>query len=195
MKYNLTFDRSVFSRKDLPVNGLPEICISGRSNVGKSSLINRLANKKNLAKVSQKPGKTRSLNYYNVDESFYLVDLPGYGYAKVSKSERSLFDDLVSPYLSSRNQLFGIIQLLDSRHGPVSGDHVMLDWISRYEGRVLYVFTKIDKISAKRKMELQRTFMREYGAENCVLSSSLTFIGIEEIWKWINNTLGMARNF
>ena len=194
MNYKITFDRSVFSLKDLPVNGLPEICISGRSNVGKSSLINRLACKKNLAKVSQKPGKTRSLNYYNVDEIFYLVDLPGYGYAKVSKSERSLFDNIVSPYLSKRNQLFGIIQLLDSRHGPVSGDHVMLDWISGYEGRVLYVFTKIDKISAKRKMELYRTFIQEHGAENCVLSSSLTSVGINEIWTWINNTLGIKRD-
>ncbi|MBN1293395.1 MAG: YihA family ribosome biogenesis GTP-binding protein [Candidatus Latescibacteria bacterium] len=195
MNYTITFDRPVYSQNDLPVNGLSEICISGRSNVGKSSLINRLANKKNLAKVSQKPGKTRSLNYYCVDKSFYLVDLPGYGYAKVSKSERSLFDNLVSPYLSARSQLVGIIQLLDSRHGPVSGDHVMLDWITQYEGKVLYVFTKLDKISAKRKMELKKTYIKELGAENCVLFSALTCAGIDEIWSWVTDTLGLKREY
>src|SRR3989339_533723 len=99
MSHDVTFYKSAFSPEDFPVEGFPEICISGRSNVGKSSLINRISGIKNLAKTSQTPGKTRSLNYYLVDKSFFLVDLPGYGYAKVPKTERLFFEKIVDPFL------------------------------------------------------------------------------------------------
>ena len=168
---------------------MPEICISGRSNVGKSSLLNRLANRKHLARTSRKPGKTRSINYYRIGDLCFLVDLPGYGYAKVPKTERKLFGELVNPYLSERRQLIGIIQLLDSRHGPVSGDHQMLDWIQGWEGNVLYVFTKADKLSALEKAQLMNRIEKEYGLENSVLFSTLTYKGAESIWLWIEHTV------
>jgi len=189
MKFELTFDRPVFTLKDLPITGEPEICISGRSNAGKSSLINRLANRKNLAKISRKPGKTRSLNFYSADSAYYLVDLPGYGYAKVPKTERLLFKELVNPYLQDRSQLMGIIQLIDSRHGPVSGDHMMLDWIKKWDVKALYVLAKADKLSSSRKVQLKETFIKEYGAENCVLFSARTGTGADTIRSWIKHTL------
>lgn len=191
MKIELTFDRPVFSLKDFPLTGLPEICISGRSNAGKSSLINRLANRKNLAKISRKPGKTRSLNFYSAGSAYYLVDLPGYGYAKVPKTERSLFEQLVNPYLQNRSQLMGIIQLIDSRHGPVSGDYIMLDWIKKWDIEALYVLAKADKLSSSRRAHLKLSFIKEFGVENCVLFSARTGTGAGAIRSWINHTLGL----
>ena len=188
---DITFHRPAFSLKDFPVSGLPEICISGRSNVGKSSMINCLANRRNLAKTSQKPGKTRSLNYYLVDNMFFLVDLPGYGYARVPKSERMLFEKLVSPYLNNRSEFIGLIQLIDSRHGPVSGDKQMIDWIWEWNGNVLYVFTKADKLSANRKAQLKKKYEEEFGMENIVMFSASTGTGIKAIWSWIYRTLGL----
>jgi len=188
---DITFHRPVFLPKDFPVYGLPEICISGRSNVGKSSLINRLANKHNLAKISQKPGKTRSLNYYLVDNIFFLVDLPGYGYARVPKSERMLFEKLANPYLSERSELIGLIQLIDSRHGPVSGDTMMIDWLRQWDGNVLYVFTKADKLSASKRARMKKIYEKEFGMENSVMFSASTGTGTEIVWSWIFRTLGL----
>lgn len=191
MKIELTFDRPVFTLKDFPLTELPEICISGRSNAGKSSLINRLANRKNLAKISRKPGKTRSLNFYSAGSAYYLVDLPGYGYAKVPKTERSLFEQLVNPYLQDRSQLMGIIQLIDSRHGPVSGDYIMLDWIKKWDVEALYVLAKADKLSSSRRAQVKISFIKEFGVENCVLFSARTGTGAGAIRSWINHTLGL----
>jgi GTP-binding protein len=193
MNNEIAFYRSVYALRDLPVTGLSEICISGRSNVGKSSLINRLANKKNLAKTSQKPGKTRSLNFYSVSDGFYLVDLPGYGYANAPKTERKLFGELVDPYLKDRKQVMGIIQLLDARHGPVAGDYDMLNWIKGWGGNALYVFTKADKATSQERAQLQKTFEKEFGAGNSALFSARTGKGTDVIWSWIEHTLGISR--
>jgi GTP-binding protein len=190
MIQDLTFYRPVHSLRELPDDGLPEICISGRSNVGKSSLLNRLANRKDLAKTSQKPGKTRALNFYRAGDRFYLVDLPGYGYAKVPKSEITLFRNLVNPYLSSRRELRGIVQLIDSRHGPVSGDLLMLEWIRSWKGSVLYVFTKVDKLSANERAILKKTYEKEFGVENIAMFSASTGMGNETVQSWIEKTVG-----
>ena len=187
----ITFHYPVHTLGDFPSFGLPEIGISGRSNVGKSSMINRLAGQRHLAKTSRKPGKTRSLNYYFVDKAFFLVDLPGYGYAKVPKSERRLFEELVDPYLNGRRELVGIIQLIDIRHGPVSGDLKMLEWLEHYDGNILYVFTKADKLSANRRSRLTKQYKEEYAMENIVIFSASTGTGTGEVWSWIYNTLGM----
>ena len=186
---DVTFHRSVFSIQDLPASGLPEICISGRSNVGKSSMLNRLTQKRNLARISRTPGKTRSLNYYLVDKKFFLVDLPGYGYAKVSKSQKILLSNLAGSYLNKRAELKGLIQLFDSRHGPISGDKVMLEWIREWGGNVLYVLTKADKLSVNNKVKLERTYKKEFGLENTVMFSAHTGPGTKDIWSWIYNTL------
>jgi len=187
----ITFHCPVYSPGDFPSPGLPEIGISGRSNVGKSSMINRLAAQHNLAKTSQNPGKTRSLNYYLVDNACFLVDLPGYGYARVPKTERLLFERLVGPYLNNRPELVGIIQLIDARHGPVSGDIAMIDWLRRWSGRVLYVFTKADKLSAHRRSQLTRRYKEEFGMENIAVFSARTGTGTESVWSWIYETLGL----
>lgn len=189
MIHDITFSRPVFSAKDLPAGALPEICFSGRSNVGKSSLINRLANQRDLAKVSQKPGKTRSLNFYSVQGRYYLVDLPGYGYAKVSRAEQNLFAKLVGPYLEKRRQLRGIVQLIDSRHGPVAGDALMIEWIRGWGGKALFVFTKTDKLSGNEKATVRKTYEKEFGMENIVMFSASTGTGLDAITSWIERAV------
>ncbi len=105
-------------------------------------MINRLAGRKDLARISQTPGKTQALNYYSIDNKCYIVDLPGYGYAKASHALRAQFERMVSEYLDNRAELKGLIQLIDARHGPVSGDRNMLEWLSSWDRQILYVFTK-----------------------------------------------------
>ncbi len=184
----MAFFRSVFTLRDLPDAGRPEICLSGRSNVGKSSLINRLANRKDLAKTSRNPGKTRSINFYLCQERYFLVDLPGYGYAQVSKTEKNLFAKLVNPYLEKRSELKGIIQLIDARHGPVGGDGLMLEWIRKWNVKALYVFTKADKLSAHDRAVMQKTCEKEYGMGNAVLFSAQSGMGLRTVEAWILET-------
>ncbi|MFC1607447.1 ribosome biogenesis GTP-binding protein YihA/YsxC [Candidatus Latescibacterota bacterium] len=193
MKHSFEFFRPFHSFKELPNEGWPEICISGRSNVGKSSLLNRISNRKKLALTSQKPGKTRGLNYFSVDEKWYMVDLPGYGYAKVSKSERKLFANIVEPYLEKRVPLKGIIQLIDARHGPISGDIQMIEWIRNCDIEVLYVFTKDDKLSLRDRSKLKKQINEEFGLENCILFSSHTGKGVKEVWSWIDKILSLSK--
>ena len=188
---NISFDRPVHVLRDLPNEGLPEICISGRSNVGKSSLINRIARRRGLAKISQTPGKTRALNYYRVDKCCFLVDLPGYGYAKVSKTQRREFAGLIQPYLKSREELRGIMQLIDARHGPVAQDNEMLEWMKSFRGNVLYVFTKSDKLSNSERANMKNAYAGEFGAENIAMFSASTGMGVDDVWNWISKTIGI----
>jgi len=151
--------------KQLPDPELPEIAIVGRSNVGKSSLINKLCNRRNLAKSSSTPGKTRTINYYLINQSWYLVDLPGYGFARVSKAERDQWGNMIETYLSSRQSLRGVIMLLDMRHEPGELDIMMKEWLQYHEIPILIVATKADKVSrgarAKHLAVIQRTLNLE----------------------------------
>jgi GTP-binding protein len=131
----------------LPEGDLPEIALVGRSNVGKSSLINKLVNRKKLAKSSSTPGKTRTINYYLINEEWYLVDLPGYGFAKVSKVEREKWGKMIENYLQNRSQVQGVIQLLDIRHAPNENDILMKNWLQHCDIPILMVATKADKVS------------------------------------------------
>lgn len=131
----------------LPEGELPEIALVGRSNVGKSSLINKLANRRNLAKSSSTPGKTRTINYYLINEKWYMVDLPGYGFAKVSKTEREKWSRMIETFLQKRTQLQGVIQLLDIRHAPNQNDILMKNWLQNSGIPMMIVATKADKIS------------------------------------------------
>lgn len=133
--------------KELPSDQLPEIAIVGRSNVGKSSLINRLANRKNLAKSSSTPGKTRTINYYCFNRSWYLVDLPGYGYAKVSQTEKARWGKMIENFLAKRQPLRGVILLVDIRHAPSQEDRMMKDWLEHHQIPYMVVATKADKLS------------------------------------------------
>ncbi|MGI6579820.1 MAG: ribosome biogenesis GTP-binding protein YihA/YsxC [Saccharofermentanales bacterium] len=132
--------------EQFPQNNLPQIVISGKSNVGKSSLINSLCNNKNLARTSSSPGKTRQVFFYLIDEKFYLVDLPGYGYAKTSHREKEKFSDLTNQYLNSAMNINLIIQLIDIRHKPGREDLLMLEWINHSGIPYVIVLTKADKL-------------------------------------------------
>ena len=132
--------------EQFPQGTLPQIVISGKSNVGKSSLINSLCNNKNLARTSSSPGKTRQVFFYLIDEKFYLVDLPGYGYAKASYAEKEKFSVLTDQYLNSETNINMIIQLIDIRHKPSREDLLMLEWISHSEIPYVIVLTKADKL-------------------------------------------------
>jgi GTP-binding protein len=129
-----------------PASGLPEVAFSGRSNVGKSSLINRLVRRKALARVSQHPGKTREINFFRVNDAFLLVDLPGYGYARVSKQMRGAWRQLIEGYLRSSEHLRGIVQLIDARHPPSPDDRRMLDFLADLGLPTIVALTKIDKL-------------------------------------------------
>ncbi len=129
-----------------PPSDIPEIALVGRSNVGKSSLINCLANRKNLARTSSTPGKTATINFYEFGKEFRIVDLPGYGYAKVSQAEREKWSGMIENYLSRRENLCAVIQLVDARHQPTKDDKTMFDWIKSYNYEPFVVATKLDKL-------------------------------------------------
>lgn len=142
-----TFVGSFFALDQLPKDRLPQVAIAGRSNVGKSSLLNRLLGSCKLAKVSATPGKTRSLNFFLVDEKYYFVDLPGYGYAKVSKSVKAQWGKLIEDYLTGCEQLVGLILLLDCRREVTKEDEELIRWLSDRELPVLVALTKSDKLN------------------------------------------------
>ena len=146
-KYELT----AVKPDQYPSTTVPEVAFVGRSNVGKSSIINTLLNRKNLARVGQTPGKTRQINFYNIDDTLFFVDLPGYGYAKVSKEERKSWGKLAETYLHIRDQLRLIIMLVDIRHKPTADDRLMYEWICTTGIPHLVVATKEDKVKRSQR--------------------------------------------
>ncbi len=150
--HNASIKVSAVNPKQYPTDGYPEFAFAGRSNVGKSSLINKLLNRKSLARVSSTPGKTATINFYNIDDTIYLVDLPGYGYAQRSKTEKEKWGKMMEDYLEEREQLVQTILLVDSRHKPTADDIMMAQWIRHYHDRLIAVATKTDKLK-KREIE------------------------------------------
>lgn len=142
-----------------PPSDMPEIALVGRSNVGKSSLINCLTNRKNLARTSSTPGKTATINFYSIGDRYRLVDLPGYGYAKRSKEERESWGRMIEGYLAKRENLVRVIQLVDARHKPTADDKMMLDWINNYGYESLLVATKLDKL---KKSQVEKNLTEIY---------------------------------
>ncbi len=168
-----------------PVTGWPEFALAGRSNVGKSSLINALVNRKALARVGNTPGKTRIINFYNINDSLMLVDLPGYGYAKVSKEEKASWGRLTETYLNSRRDLDTILLLVDIRHDPTEDDIIMLNYIIQSERDFAIIATKADKIpraELKKRIERIREVLNVSQSHAVIPFSSLKRIGIEEVW-------------
>lgn len=145
------FLKSVYDLKQLPEPDLPEIAFAGRSNVGKSSLMNRLLNRRNLVKTSAKPGKTQSLNYFLLPDRLYLVDLPGYGYAKVSKTMQAAWQSLITGYLESRANLQCVVIIVDLRHAMKIADLQLVDWLRSKGVPFFLVYTKADKLSANQR--------------------------------------------
>ncbi len=147
--HNAAFTISAVRPNQYPKTGYMEFAFAGRSNVGKSSLINKLLNRKSLARVSGTPGKTVTINFYNIDDKIYLVDLPGYGYAQRSKTETEKWGRMMEDYLANREQLVQTILLVDSRHKPTKDDVQMAEWIRHYHDNLIVVATKTDKLKKK----------------------------------------------
>ncbi|KID41260.1 ribosome biogenesis GTP-binding protein YihA/YsxC [Fructilactobacillus fructivorans] len=183
---------SAVDPKQYPTTGYPEIGFLGRSNVGKSSLTNVLINRKDYAHTSGQPGKTQTLNFYRVNDALYFVDVPGYGYAKVSKSEREKWAQMIETYLTQREQLRGVVNLIDGRHAPSDYDIQMRDWLDYYGIPVLYVATKVDKIpKSKRKKQEQilRKGLELEDDEPLVMFSAKTKVGADQVWDWIEQQI------
>jgi len=175
-----------------PGGGLPEIALAGRSNVGKSSLINTMINRKNLARTSGAPGKTQTLNFYAVDGEWFFVDLPGYGYAKVSKEDRARWGRFIETYLSGRRELAGIILLVDMRHPPMESDRTMAEWLAYAQLPMLVAATKADKLSRGQwagRIRQIRQGLALPGQTQVLAFSAVTGQGKEELGEWLAQRL------
>lgn len=194
MKINKSdFVISAVGKKQYPDQGFPEVAFAGRSNVGKSSLINTLINRKNLARTSGRPGKTQTINFYLINDNFHLVDLPGYGFAKVSKDIKAKWSEFIEEYLNDRPNLVGIIQLIDLRHPPTEDDVMMYEWLKHLGVPFILVATKADKISKGQHLRHKKIIREKLliNNEDIQLFSSETKIGREEVLKWIVEHLAL----
>ncbi len=177
-------------KKQYPVNERPEIAFVGRSNVGKSSLLNKLLNRKRLAHTSSTPGKTRLINFYIVNDAFYLVDLPGYGFAKVPPQVKKQWQVMTEEYLTGRLPLRGIVMLVDLRHPPSKDDLAMLEWLRFYGYPTLIVATKADKISRSRQQQHLQVVTKVLALredEPLITFSTMSGEGKEAVWRWIKS--------
>lgn len=170
----------------LPDNQLPEIAFAGKSNVGKSSLINALMNRKSLARTSAQPGKTQTINFYNINDAMYLVDLPGYGYAKVSENEKQKWGQMIENYLHTSKQLRAVCLLIDIRHAPSANDKTMYDWIVYQGFEPVIIATKLDKIKRSQIQKQVKILKEGLGLKKesiLIPFSAQTKQGREEIWE------------
>jgi GTP-binding protein len=174
-----------------PEPTLPEVAFAGRSNVGKSSLLNRLVHRKKLARVSNTPGRTREVNFFKVNDTFVLVDLPGYGYARVSKEKRAEWRPLIEGYLRTSPTLRGIVQLLDARHEPTGDDRGMLDFLAELGVPTIVTVTKTDKLTAKERARRVADLSAALGldADQVIAFSAVTGEGRDELAEAIDELL------
>lgn len=179
------FIKSAFEKSHWTTDGLPEIAFLGRSNVGKSSLLNSLLQRKGLARTSNTPGRTQSINFFLINESFYFVDLPGYGYARVSKTMRSDWGKMAEEYLAEREELRLSIQLIDSRHQPTQLDHQLNEWLKFYAKHHIVVATKADKLSNNQLNKILRQTEADFSASKVITYSSVTGKGKDALWNEI----------
>jgi len=186
-----TYLKSVVDLKGLPRDRLPEVAFAGRSNVGKSSALNRLVNLKKLAKISSTPGKTRMINFFLINKNLYFVDLPGYGYARAPKSMQKSWGKLVEDYLKERENLKGTVLLVDSRRGPMEPDLQLLEWLDYYGLSKLIVLTKKDKLSRSAVLENARKTCEvlKLDSGSLVLFSAKTGEGKDKILNWIQQVI------
>ena len=176
---------SATNKSHYPQDDIPEVALAGRSNVGKSSFINTLLNRKNLARTSGKPGKTQLLNFFNVDDKLRLVDVPGYGYARVSKKEREKWGRMIEEYLTSRENLKAVVSLVDFRHEPSADDVQMYEFLKYYEIPVILVATKADKIPRGKWNKHESMIKKKLDfdtSDSFIIFSSVTKEGLEKSW-------------
>lgn len=177
---------SAVKSEQYPKDALPEIALAGRSNVGKSSLINKLINRKALARTSSKPGKTQTLNFYLINKSFYFVDLPGYGFAKVSKQIKEQWGHMIEQYLTIRDNLKAVILITDLRHPPTRDDQGMYDWLKHNGLPVIVIGTKADKISKgqwQKHQKIAKETLDMDPSDHFVVFSSDTGYGKDQLWQ------------
>jgi GTP-binding protein len=194
MKVNQAeFVISAVGPSQYPQDALPEIALAGRSNVGKSSLLNRLMGRKNLARTSSQPGKTQTLNYYRINNDLYFVDLPGYGYAKVSQEQRRKWGQFIEQYLTQREPLKLLMLLVDARHEPSKDDVLMYDWVKHIGLPMAVVATKADKLPKSQWQKHVKIVKETLGMgkdDPFFLISSETGMGKDELWSFLEGVIG-----
>lgn len=172
-----------------PNDGIPEFLLVGRSNVGKSSFINTIIERKNFARISSKPGRTQTLNFYLINDSFYLVDAPGYGYASVSKDTKQKFGKMIEAYLQDRSELQKVFMLIDYRHKPTEDDVLMYKYLRHYNNDVVIVATKFDKVKMAFREKQDKLIKETLGINDFIHFSKVTRRGKEEIYEMIKSSL------
>lgn len=190
---NVEFVTSAVRRSQYPLDKRPEFLLVGRSNVGKSSFINTLVNRKNLARISAIPGKTQTLNFYLINESFYLVDVPGYGFAKVSRGLKNKFGLIIEDYLKERDNLKMVFMLIDFRHKPTNDDVMMYDYLKYYNIPVTIIATKSDKVSRNsydKNKKIIKDTLKLADEDNLILFSTVTKDGKQDIYGSIEAFMG-----
>lgn len=193
MKINsVTLSSLAVRESQYPAGNLPEFLLVGRSNVGKSSFVNTLINRKNFAHTSSKPGKTQTLNFYNVNESFYLVDVPGYGYASVDKQTQAKFGLMIEEYLMNRDSLKRVFLIIDYRNKPMEDDLLMYNFLKYYHKEVTIVATKYDKVSKSKRAKIEKVLNSTFDlqdTDNIIYFSSVTKEGKDEVMGIIDSYL------
>lgn len=190
--HNVEMVISAVRPEQYPEDGLPEFALAGRSNVGKSSFINRMIGRKSMARISSKPGKTQTLNFYKIEEQLFFVDVPGYGYAKVSKSEREAWGKMIERYITGREELKAVVQIVDLRHPPTADDCMMYDFLKHYNIPCIIIATKADKIP-KGKWDKHKKIVKETlnmdKNDPLIVFSSEKGLGFEEAWREIEKKM------
>lgn len=188
---NVELMLSAVSKRQYPNTNLPEIAFAGRSNVGKSSLINKLLNRKKLARVSAQPGKTATINFYDIDKTLIFVDLPGYGFAKVSKQEKEKWGRMIEEYLNEREQLIQVVLLVDMRHKPTGDDIMMFEWMVESGFNPVVIATKKDKVKPSQRDAAIKLIKDTLGIEDVIPFSSEKGDGVDEVWSLFKNMIGV----
>lgn len=195
--HNVSLTVSAVKPEQYPKTDFPDLAFAGRSNVGKSSFINKVLMRKSLARTSSKPGKTVTINFYNIDNCLNFVDLPGYGYARVSKEEKKKWAEMIDTYLNTRKNLSQVILLVDIRHTPTPDDEIMLNFIRAVCERVVVVASKADKLKASGKNEALLRIIRTLklsGDDIIIPFSAVTGEGVDMFWDYVNTVIFDERN-
>lgn len=190
--HNVEMIMSAVKPEQYPVEGYPEFALAGRSNVGKSSFINKMIGRKSLARTSSKPGKTQTLNFYKIEEQLFFVDVPGYGYAKVSKTEREAWGQMIEVYLTEREPLRAVVQIVDVRHPPTQDDCVMYDFLVHYDIPAIIIATKLDKIpkgKVNKHLKIIKDKLGMRKGDPLIPFSSEKGIGMDQAWKEIEKRM------
>jgi len=186
---NVSFVKSLTDIKDKPIPKLPELAVVGRSNVGKSSLINSIFNQKKLAKISSTPGKTRLINYFEVENRYYFVDLPGYGFAKISRQETDKWKNMLENYLKDNSDLRLVLVLIDARRGIMQIDKTMVDWLAYFNIKYKIILTKVDKISSNELSKIRSKVIKQINDENIISYSAKIEKGRIELINLLNSEM------